>query len=181
MSDAEARPDPYRRHRFVVEADGLPKLGIAEVRGLEVTVEARPDRTTDASAASEGSDDRPWWDVGGVVDRVVDRNRPGRPGSTSATPVHDTTSPNLELRRGVTDEPALWNWLRDWVDGRIGPRTVRVYLLDGTGSAAVGWACAAATPVEWTGPDLRADAAGVATERLELAHEGISDAVERRE
>lgn len=162
VPDGHERSDPYHSHRFAVAVDGLPDLGVTEVRGLEATVE-------DRTGPSTGDADRPWWNPGGILDGVVDR--PSRE--------RETRSPNLELWRGVTDEPALWHWLAEWVEGRIEPRTVRVSLLDETGAAAVGWVCPGATPVEWTGPKLAADAPGVATERLELAHDGIRVATDR--
>lgn len=158
--DAQERTDPYRRHRFVVEADGLPESGFAEINGLEAAVANQSEYSTG------DADKRRWWGWRNLLDRFIDR----RPRYRR----HETTSPNLELWRGVTDELVLWNWLQDWIDGRIEPRTVRVYLLDGDGEATVGWACTAATPIEWTGPRLEADKPGIAMEKLELAHDGIS-------
>lgn len=158
---------PYQRHRFVVDAEGLPELGFTRVRGLEVAVEGgeAPERerreTSPAAGARTG-----WWNRrGGLLNRVV--------GGVSSDRERETTSPNLELYRGVTDDQTLWTWLRDWVRGRVEPRRVGVYLLDDAGEAAVGWVCPSATPVAWTGPSLRADDPGVAMERLELAHDGL--------
>ncbi|MFC6988026.1 phage tail protein [Haloplanus sp. GCM10025708] len=168
MSESDVPDDlgarrPCQRHRFVVDVDGLPELGFTEVRGLEVSVDDRRDGSTTES------DSGGWWNrTGGLLDRLVDRGPAGRR--------RETTSPNLELRRGVTGDPVLWDWLQGWVGGGVEPRTVSVYLVDDAGDAAVGWVCPSATPVEWTGPNLRADDPGVAMEKLELAHDGLDAA-----
>jgi phage tail-like protein len=158
------RTDPYRRHQFVVDVDGLPEVGFTEITGLEVTVEPRATRSTNDPEGRRLGDWRRF------VDRVVDRPSPSRQ--------YETSSPNLELQRGVTDDVVLWDWLQDWVDGRTEPRTVGVYLVDGAGDAAVGWVCRAARPVKWTGPKLNADKSGIAMETLELEHGGIHTTTE---
>jgi phage tail-like protein len=152
--------DPYRRHRFDVDiGDDRPPLGFTEVRGLTVRVQARPDEETENDDA--GADWLDWRDRFGAVGRVP------------PIPRRRTASPPLTLRRGITDDRRLWDWLRDWVDGRVEKRDVRVYLLDAAGERARGWRCRDATPARWTGPELAADRPAAATETLELVHEGL--------
>ncbi|MGB9955339.1 phage tail protein [Haloferax prahovense] len=164
-----AESDPYGAHRFRVRCDALPKLGFSEVRGLSVAVEsANGDESRSDSPPSE-TDRRDRY---GRRGRRV-RKRPGprpRPPSPSR---REASSPPLELRRGVTDDQSLWAWFRAWVDGEATPQDICICLLDATGEPVRGWVCRAATPVRWTGPHLVADAAAVATESLELTHEGI--------
>lgn len=155
----DERTDPLERHRFVVDADGLAATGFSEVKGLEVAVEDGSSR--DDSGAGG------WWNW---------RRRLRRLTGVRVAPDTATSSPNLELRRGVTDDPLLWDWLRAWTAGEAGARDLDVYLLDADGEPAVGWTCSAARPVKWTGPTLRADTPGVAVETLELAHDGITEA-----
>lgn len=152
--------DPYGRHRFAVDIgdDGRP-LGFTAVRGLSVRVQARASGEDDTG----GSDD--WWDWGDRIRDVFDAIPPA--------PRRRTASPHLTLRRGVTDDRRLWDWLRDWVSGTVDPRDVRVFLLDEAGDRRRGWRCLDATPVRWRGPELVADRPGVATEALELAHDGV--------
>lgn len=154
------RTDPLKRHRFVVDADGVPTTGFAEVRGLEAAVDDRPGQ--DSGADSDG-----LWNWRRRIRRVTGF-RLGRRNVAR-------TSPNLELRRGVTEEPVLWTWLQEWTAGSARPRDVIVYLLDDVGEPAVGWVCSAARPVKWTGPTLRADRPDVAVETLELTHTGIQE------
>lgn len=161
---ADDPTDPYPSHRFEVDIGTGQRLGFTAVRGLSVRVEVAPDDGTPADETA----DSPWWDFGDWFDQYRE--------SLPATERRRTQSPNLELRRGVTDDTTLWDWLQDWVAGTIKPRTVHVILLDGTGRSVRGWRCLSATPVEWHGPELVADRSGVAMEGLELAHDGI-DAV----
>lgn len=85
----------------------------------------------------------------------------------------ETESPKLELRRGVTDDQALWAWLHDWLAGTVAPQDVRICLLNNQGTPVTGWICHAAVPVRWVGPTLVADRETVAMETLALAHHGI--------
>lgn len=161
MSAREA--DPYGAHRFRVSCDVLPVMGFAEVRGLSVeTVVSEPDGSGGPDDPTAGR--REWWDWRTWIDRPTE-------GIAAARRV--SRSPRLELRRGMTDERALWNWFRDWVSGNVTPQDLRICLLDNRGRPARGWVCRAATPVRWIGPDLVADRATVAMETLELIHEGI--------
>lgn len=146
-------PDPCGAHRFRVDCDALPSLGFSEVRGLAVAVADREEGSTDR---------RPIRDR---LDRV--------PHGSIPPARRETHSPALQLHRGVTDEQALWTWLQEWVAGEVEPQDVRICLLNAGGEPVRGWVCRAATPIRWTGPALVADRAAVATESLELVHEGI--------
>jgi hypothetical protein len=165
---SERGPDPYGAHRFRVTCDALPGLGFSAVRGLSVRVE-----TTPAEEEGERPDrDRPrrWWERGAWPGR-----RPTPPGREPRSPPRrEARSPPLVLRRGVTDDDALWRWLRDWLDGEVPPQDVRVCLLDDGGDPVRGWVCRGARPVRWQGPDLDAGRAAVATETLELAYDGLA-------
>jgi hypothetical protein len=152
--------DPYGRHRFDVDiGDDCPPLGFTAVSGLSVRVQAQSD------AEADTDQDADWFDWGDRLGRAV--------GHVPPAPRRRTTSPSLTLRRGITDDRRLWDWLQDWVAGAVNPRDVCVFLLDATGERSRGWRCVDATPVRWAGPELAADRSAVATETLELAHEGI--------
>lgn len=84
------------------------------------------------------------------------------------------TSPNLTLKRGLTDSETFWRWLRGVEDGRFERKNGRVLVLDSVGEEVWGWEFREAYPVRWSGPELRADQGAVAVETVELAHNGLS-------
>lgn len=91
-----------------------------------------------------------------------------------------TSHPNLELRRGLTDSHTFINWVQDVTEGRIERKTVYIFLLDTQGESKVGWECAEAYPVRYAGPELQADQGAVAMETVELTHKGLSEMELRR-
>lgn len=156
--------DPYGRHRFDVDiGDDRPPLGFTEISGLSVRVQVRPSADDEADESDDSSN---WLDWADRLGRTVDR--------FPSAPRRRTASPTLTLRRGITDDRRLWDWLQEWVAGTVEARDVRVFLLDETGDRARGWRCRDATPVRWAGPELAAGRSTVATETLELTHEGIA-------
>lgn len=84
------------------------------------------------------------------------------------------TSPNLTLRRGLTDLPFFSAWTEAAANGQVLRLPVRILLLDESSVPTWGWSVENAYPVKWTGPELRADQATVAVEAVELAHTGVS-------
>jgi phage tail-like protein len=160
MSSAE-RVDPYPNHRFEVDVDrdGIPVTGFSDVRGLAVSVKS----------GTPAGESRGWVDI---LER--DARGSGRQADATVSGQRPTESPRLELRRGVTDDTSLWDWFQRWIDGTADPADVRVTLLDSTGARARTWVCKRARPVRWRGPTLTATEPGVATERYELAHNGVA-------
>ncbi|MFC7228947.1 phage tail protein [Salinirubellus salinus] len=138
-------PDPCTGDRFTVEVTGYGTIDVTEVAGLEATVGSRTESRVPGL---------PRWLVG---ERTV----------------RDAVSPSLVLTRGVARETPLRDWFDDWVAETVGRRTVVVALLDHDGLPAVRWTCERAYPTRWTGPRLRAARRAVATESLELAHDGV--------
>jgi hypothetical protein len=194
-----SRSDPYRRHRFVVEVDGLVSTGFTEVDGLAVTagVFADPDDVPEVPPEDDSGRARPGGIFGTLADAAerateaasdaVERANwidPDHwpaivnwtdPGTSNPPPRQRRAEfPVLTLRRGVTDSQALESWVAEWIAGASEQRGVRILLLDSEGREARGWKCRGAVPVRWTGPTLRADREGVAMESLELAHAGIT-------
>lgn len=160
----DERTDPYPDHRFEVdiETDAVPVTGFSDVRGLELSVE---------SGASDTAEPRGWV---GMLERDVGWGWVSRSSvGAGGTEQRPTDAPTLELRRGVTDDGALWDWFQGWIDGTAAPADARVILLDSTGNPGRVWICKRARPVRWHGPRLTAAEPGVATETYELAHDGI--------
>jgi phage tail-like protein len=81
--------------------------------------------------------------------------------------------PNLVLKRGVTYEEALLQWL--WITQRKAKRVaITVSLMGPAGEPVRAWSFADAFPVKWTGPTLNASSNQVATETLEIVHGGLT-------
>jgi phage tail-like protein len=83
-----------------------------------------------------------------------------------------TTYPALTLKRGLVD-PWMWDWHQEVIAGRVVRRTISLLLLDPAGEEAWRWIAVEAFPAKWTGAELEALTAAVATESVELVHHGI--------
>jgi phage tail-like protein len=138
-----SHPDPYRSFRFRVEIDSTIEGGFQMVSGLERISEFEPYRE------------------GGVNDfehQLVTR----------------TTFSPVVLTRGLYST-ALWDWHQAVIDGlTIERRTISIVLLDEAGAEEKWrWICRRALPAKWTGAELDAISGNVATETVELVHEGM--------
>jgi phage tail-like protein len=80
---------------------------------------------------------------------------------------------NITLRRGVTQDPELWNWRKSIVEGTPDRRNGSIILLDDQRNPVVRWNFRNGWPCKWEGPALNAKANEVAIETLEIAHEGL--------
>jgi len=68
---------------------------------------------------------------------------------------------NITLKHGLADWE-LWNWCHDFAMGKSGRKSGTIHLLDSS-----------KYPTKWTGPSFDAINGAVATESLELAHQGL--------
>jgi phage tail-like protein len=85
-----------------------------------------------------------------------------------------TRYPRLVLKRGLTQIDGLWDWYWEVAQGVIQRKNGTIYLLDSQHRPKLAWHFLQAMPVKWTGPELRADAATVAFESVELVHRGLN-------
>jgi phage tail-like protein len=137
------RNDPYLGFNFRVEIEGIVVGGFSEVSGLQIEIESESFRE------------------GGVNEYM--RQLPGPAKYPS----------NLVLKRGLTDDDALWSWHRDVVRGQIARKNGSVVLCDLTGEEQWRWNFLNAFPVKWLASDFHAGTAEVVIETLELVHEGL--------
>ena len=80
--------------------------------------------------------------------------------------------PYLTLSSGLTDDAALQQWFwKTREKAELKEVTIELATQDGTVKRA--WTFADAFPVRWSGPSVGADAAGLATESLDIAHSGL--------
>lgn len=80
--------------------------------------------------------------------------------------------PNLVLKRGVTSEEGLMAWFFK-TQTQVQRPTVIVSITNPAGQAVRHWSFAGAFPVKWTGPTLNAGTSSMASESLEIAHDGF--------
>jgi len=80
--------------------------------------------------------------------------------------------PNLVLTRGITDESTLLDWFFACRD-KTERHDLTVSLCDVTGAVVRSWSFAGAWPVKWQGPTLDAAGRSIATEQIEIAHQGF--------
>lgn len=137
------RRDPYLGFNFIVEIDGVVTAGFSDVSGLAAEAEVQEFRE------------------GGLNEFTHKRAGPIKyPG-------------NLVLKRGISEAAGLWSWYTDVMQGKIKRKTVSILLLDSACQERERWNFYGAYPVKWEGPNLRAAAAEISVETVELAHNGL--------
>ena len=77
------------------------------------------------------------------------------------------------LKRGLTLDLSLWNWIRSAMTGNLIRTVVLITLLDQSDKPVLIWNLNNAWPKKWTGPTLNAGSSEVAMEELVIVHEGI--------
>lgn len=85
--------------------------------------------------------------------------------------------PNVVLKRGVTHESALLDWLEAAHTNY--PKNFQEVTIELLGPGLVkvrAWTFMDAYPVKWTGPNLNAGSNQIATETLEMVHKGFKKA-----
>lgn len=153
--------DPFPNFRFVLELGSIQVAGFQDCTGLQIEAKA--------FEYPEG----------------------GRNSTPLKFPDRGSVS-NITLKRGITagaSADALFRWSRDVANGSFNAadnpnrrpadsdrdidKRIGIVLLDDSGTEVKRWVLFRAFPVKWTGPELKAEASGVAIETLELAHEGL--------
>lgn len=80
---------------------------------------------------------------------------------------------NITLKRGITVNRDLMDWIKFVQDGDIERRSVSIVLQNELKQDVVRWNLRNAWPSKWTGADLKATSDEVAIESLEIVHEGV--------
>ena len=80
--------------------------------------------------------------------------------------------PNLVLKRGVTAVKDLQQWT---LDSYMGParKEVTLTMYNEALQKVRTWSFKNAYPVKWTGPNFNAGQSAIATESIEIVHDGI--------
>ncbi|MBM0744558.1 phage tail protein [Phormidium sp. CLA17] len=82
---------------------------------------------------------------------------------------------DITLKRGITDDPVFWDWIRQSVTaGNYRRRNINILVFNQAGETMQAWKLIGAVPVKWKTPSLNADSSTVALEELVLAYEGLT-------
>lgn len=138
------RRDPYRTFNFRLLIDNVPSGGFSEASGL--TAEG------DAVDYREGVDKNP------NVRKLV--------GLRKFT--------NITLKRGYTQDRALWVWYTNILNGRPDRRNVTIELLNEARETVLRWHADSAWVNKIEGPSFKASGNEVAMESIEIVHEGLT-------
>lgn len=138
------RRDPYRTFNFQLEIDGVPLGAFSEASGL--TAEG------DAVDYREGTDQQ--------------QNVRKLTGLRKYT--------NITLKRGYTQDKALWRWYGNIVNGQPDRRDVTIILLNEARQPVLRWHAEGAWINKIEGPSFKAAGNEVAMESVELVHEGLT-------
>lgn len=137
------RTAPFTIGNFVVEIGGIPAASFTEVSGLEVSIDVVDYRSGDSKLNTSQK-------LSGIYK------------------VSDVT-----LKRGLTQDLSLWNWINNATAGNVTRTNVVIRLLDQSDNPVLVWTLRNAWPCKWSGPVLSAGSSDVAIETLELCHEGL--------
>lgn len=87
---------------------------------------------------------------------------------------------DVTLRRGLSNDPAFWNWISPLLtqqSGRGSPpsyrRNVNILVFNQAGETMQRWTLIGAVPIGWKAPALQADSSTVAIEEITLTYEGL--------
>lgn len=143
MADG-TRNDPYGQFNFQITIQGVGVVGgFSEVSGL----------TTDSNI-------------------IEYRNGSEKFGTVRKLPGLIKYS-NIVLKRGWTQDKALWTWRKLVIDGTTTRQSGSIILLDEARQPALTWNFRMGWPSKWEGPALNGKTSEVAIEMMEIAHEGL--------
>jgi phage tail-like protein len=80
---------------------------------------------------------------------------------------------NIVLKRGITGDLTLWQWMKTALDGQVQRANGTIVLLDDSRQEVLRWSFRRGWPCKLSGPVLRAKGNEIAIETLEICHEGL--------
>lgn len=140
------RTDPYLACNFRVEIPGIATASFSEVSGLEVEI-------------------------------AVAEYREGNNKQNSVRKLAGLSKfSDITLKRGITDDSSLWNWINSASQGSISRQTMSIVLLDELHNDVIRWNLVNAWPRKWSGPVFNAKSNEVALETLVISYERLERA-----
>jgi phage tail-like protein len=137
------RVDPYRGFNFRVEIDNAQVAGFREASGLSFT--------TDSVDYREGTD------VPLHVRKLTGLRKYA----------------NISLKRGITQDKALWDWYKNVVNGVEDRRGGAIILQDEQHQPVLRWNFENGWISKWEGPAVNATGNDVALETIEITVESV--------
>jgi phage tail-like protein len=139
--------DPLIGAHFALDVDGVVSAFFKEASGFNNASEVITHQAVDSAGKS-------------VIQKI--------PG--------DLTWEDINLKRGITDDKALWDWRQKVIDGDVsGARANGSVVMYNQANEEVarfnfvnGW------PSAWKGPDVSSEDQSVAIEEITIAHEGLN-------
>ena len=104
---------------------------------------------------------------------VVEYREGGEPTTLRKAPGLHKFS-NIILKRGITGDLALWNWMKSVLAGNADRRNLAIALLNEQRNPVARWNAVKAWPVRYQGPAFSAAGNEVGVETLEITHEGLT-------
>lgn len=80
---------------------------------------------------------------------------------------------NISLKRGMTQDLALWKWRKTVLDGMTERKSGSITLLNEAREPVLRWNFKEAWPTKWESPTFNATGNEIAIETLEIACEGL--------
>jgi phage tail-like protein len=140
----DERDDPYRAFNFQLVIDGVPKGAFSEASGL--------------TADGDPVDYREGTDRQANVRKLVGLRKYS----------------NITLKRGYTQDKALWRWYVNIMNGIPDRRNVTIVLLNEQRQPVLRWHAENAWVNKVEGPSFKASGNEVAMESVDLVHEGLT-------
>jgi phage tail-like protein len=81
---------------------------------------------------------------------------------------------NITLKRGMTGDIAMWNWIRNAMKGQVLRAQGSIVMHDEAHRPVLRWNFTRGWPCKYTGPGYNAANSETAFETVEIAHEGLS-------
>jgi phage tail-like protein len=135
--------DPYLVSNFRVEIDSITSATFSEILGLDVSID------------------------------IVDYRTGTSPQSTAEKLPGLARYQNITLKRGLTQNTDLWNWVKNILNGVSDKRNMSIVLQDAQHNDVVRWNVTNAWPCRWSGPALHSGSSDIAIESVEICHEGF--------
>lgn len=80
---------------------------------------------------------------------------------------------NVVLRRGLTNDSSLWDWMRQGIMGDVQRRHISIVMLDESQNPVTRWKLLRSWPCRYELSPLNAGSPGPVIESLEICHEGL--------